>query len=135
MTYLIAGAAASALFVAAGWRSHRAVGATSCMLRTGLGTAYCAPGRCPAGQAIAAAHAGDDVAAAMYLALARLSSVIASQSVKIDVAVRPGLKVGIGAAALADTLEETSGGRAAGRSRQPHAAHRGGGREIASRSP
>jgi glucose-6-phosphate-specific signal transduction histidine kinase len=53
-----------------------------------------------------AAVPGDDVAAAVYLALARLSSVIAGQSVKIDVAVRPGLKVAMRAAALADTLEE-----------------------------
>jgi signal transduction histidine kinase len=49
---------------------------------------------------------GDDVSAAVYLALARLSSMIASQSVKIDVAVHPGLKAGMRAAALADTLEE-----------------------------
>ena len=48
----------------------------------------------------------DDVAAAIYLALARLAPVIARQCVKIDVAVHPGLHVRTQNPLLADILEE-----------------------------
>jgi hypothetical protein len=105
MTYLIAGAASSVLFVAAGWRSHRAVGTSSPYVRLGLGMHISLPDDVP-GPANPDVAPENDVSAAIYLALARLSAVIASQSVKIDVAVRPGLKVGLRGAALADTLEE-----------------------------
>ncbi len=104
MTYLIAGAVASALFVAAGWRSHRTAGASSSYRRMGLGMHIALPDDVQG--AADGGAAGDDVSAAVYLALARLSSVIASQSVKVDVAVRPGLKAGMRPAALADMLEE-----------------------------
>ncbi len=105
MSYLIAGTAASALFVAAGWRSRQAAGPSALHGRFGLGMhvaltddlAY--PAERGNGQR-------DDVSAAVYMALARLSSVIASQSVKIDVAVRPGLKVLMRPASLVDTIEE-----------------------------
>jgi hypothetical protein len=48
----------------------------------------------------------DDVSTAIYLALARLASVIARQSVKVDVAVRPGLRVRMQGPILAGVLEE-----------------------------
>lgn len=105
MTYLIAGATASALFVAAGWRSHRAVTASRSFVRPDLGMHIALPDDI-AGWTNAGNELRDDVSAAIYLALARLSSVIASQSVKIDVAVRPGLTAGMRTSALADTLEE-----------------------------
>jgi hypothetical protein len=105
MTYLIAGTAASALFVAAGWRSHRPIGVSSSYVRIGLGVHIAPPDDIPGPDDCGAAPV-DDVSAAIYLALARLSSIIARQSVKIDVAVRPGLQAGMRAAVLADTLEE-----------------------------
>jgi hypothetical protein len=105
MIYGIAGAAASVLFVAAGWRSHRAVGASSAYIRLGLGMHIALPDDVPAPIDCAGAP-GNDVSAAIYLALARLSAVVARQSVTIDVAVHPGLKVAMRAALLADTLEK-----------------------------
>lgn len=105
MTYLIAGTASSVLFIAAGWRSHRPIRVASSYVRLGLGVHIAPPDDIPGPDDCGAAPV-DDVSAAIYLALARLSSVIASQSVKIDVAVRPGLQAGMRAAVLADTLEE-----------------------------
>nr|WP_294527895.1 hypothetical protein [uncultured Rhodopila sp.] len=105
MSYLIAGGAASALFVAAGWRSRQAVGRSAFHGRLGLGMHVALPDDVgyPAERGNGQR---DDVSASVYIALARLSSVIASQSVKIDVAVRPGLRVLMRPATLVDTLEE-----------------------------
>ncbi len=105
MTYLIAGTAASVLFIAAGWRSRRVVARSRSYGPLGLGVHVAVPDDL-ARAAEAPGGSSDDVSCAVYLALARLAAVIASYSVKIDVAVRPGLRVRMRASALADTLEE-----------------------------
>jgi hypothetical protein len=103
MSYLIAASATSVLFVAAGWRRRPVAEAAPISLHR-LGLHVILPdgvsGPASAGQA------RDDVAAAIYLALARLAPVIARQSVKIDVAVNPRLYVRTRGPLLAEILEE-----------------------------
>jgi hypothetical protein len=104
MSYLVSASAASGLFIAAGWRSRQAVEATAPVFRSRLGMHVNLPDGFS--DPAAGAQAGDDVSTSIYLALARLAAVITRQSVKIDVAVRPGLKVRIRGPILADMLEE-----------------------------
>jgi hypothetical protein len=104
MSYLVSASAAFGLFVAAGWRSRQAVGATALFSRSQLGMHVILPDGVP--DPATGQHPRDDVSIAIYLALARLAAVIARQSVKVDVAVRPGLQVRTRGPVLADTLEE-----------------------------
>ncbi len=104
MSYLIATAAAFVLFFAAGWRGRQTAGVPAPILRPRFGMHVILPdGISDPGLD---GHARDDVSTTVYLALARLASVIARQSVKIDVAVRPGLRVRMRSPLLADVLEE-----------------------------
>jgi hypothetical protein len=115
MTYLIAASAASILFTAAGWRGRQAVSATAPApwpdpgRPSGLRFAITDPAA-SAGIAQGQVDRGDgekgDIASAVSVALARLAPIIASQFVKIDVAVRPGLRVWMRGHVLADMLEE-----------------------------
>jgi hypothetical protein len=105
MTYIIAATAASVLFVAAGWRSRQTIGETSFVARADPNMNVVPPAAV-ADPAASGAIRQDDVSSAIYIALARLAPVIASQSVKIDVAVHLGLKAGMRGHALADMLEE-----------------------------
>jgi len=105
MAYIIAATAASALFVAAGWRSRQTIGETSFVARADPNMNVVPPAAV-ADPAASGATRQDDVSSAIYVALARLAPVIASQSVKIDVAVHLGLKTRMRGHALADMLEE-----------------------------
>jgi hypothetical protein len=105
MTYLLAAGAASILFTAANWRGRQPIPAPSPAPRpdqprpAGLRLAVTDPA--------ASGFAGQgDVAGAASVALARLRPMIASQFVKIDVAIRPGLRVRMRGHALTDLLEE-----------------------------
>jgi hypothetical protein len=103
MTYLVATSAASILFAAATWRGRQPASVPSPAPRTAHPVA--GP-RHPVADPAASAAAGDDVANAVAVALARLAPIITSQFVKIDVAVRPGLRTQMRGHVLADTLEE-----------------------------
>ena len=105
ITYLLAAIAASVLFVAAGWRGRQPIGASLPYARPDLRMLVVPPDAGP-DQTAPGANPRDDVSAAIYLALARLALVIASQFVKVDVAVRPGLKVRMRGPVLANMLEE-----------------------------
>lgn len=101
-TYLLSTLAASAVFVAAGWRSRQPIGTQPLFAYPYLGIHVLNHN----GPADPAAPERDDVAAAIYIALARLASLISSQFVKVDVAVRPGMQVIMRSPLLADTIEE-----------------------------
>jgi hypothetical protein len=105
MTYLIAASAVSILFIAASWRGRQPAAAASPAPRPDQ--------RRPAGMqpavtdpAASGFAAQGDVAGAASIALARLRPVIAGQFVKIDVAIRPGLRVRMRGHVLIDLLEE-----------------------------
>ncbi|MFL5288941.1 MAG: ATP-binding protein [Rhodopila sp.] len=105
MTYLIAASAASILFIAASRRGRQPASAASPVLPPDP--------RWAAGPHVAAADpaasgfaAQGDVAGAASIALARLGPMIASQSIRVDVAIRPGLRVRMRGHALTDMLEE-----------------------------
>jgi hypothetical protein len=102
MTYLVATSAASILF-AATWRGRQPASIPSSVPRPAHPVA--SPRR-PVADPAASAAARDDVAGAVAIALARLAPIITSQFVKIDVAVRPGLRTQMRGHALADLLEE-----------------------------
>jgi hypothetical protein len=97
---VLAAAAASVLFVAAGLRSRV----------TFAGSAFAAPDA-PTRQrnndyAFAGGDPAEDVATAVYVALARLAPLVSRQAIKIDLALRPRLKAGMPAGMLADTIED-----------------------------
>ena len=104
MSYFIATAAAFVLFFAAGWRGRQTAGAAAPMSRARVGMHVILPDGAP--DPATGDNDRDDVSTAIYLALARLASVIARQSVKVDVAVRPGLRVRMQGPILAGVLEE-----------------------------
>jgi hypothetical protein len=92
------------LFFAAMWRSRESAVETRPMSWPRFGMHVSVPGG--ASDPALGGHARDDVATAIYLALARLTAVIARQSVTVDVAARAGLRVRMRGALLADVLEE-----------------------------
>ena len=98
LAYIGVAVAASALFAAAGWRSRQ-------VFHTSAGNLDLLdmPG---AAADTAANQPLGDVAEAVHIALKRLMPVIASQSVRVDVAARKGLMVRMRAPALADLIEE-----------------------------
>jgi len=101
--YLVAAAVASGLVVAAGWRSRGPRGMAVVQDRVGL------PNDPLWGDPeidLSAPEASADVGGAIRLALKRLAPVMASQFVKVDVAVPSGLLGRMRGAALADLLEE-----------------------------
>jgi len=103
MTYFVAAAAASVVFLIAGWRSKQAHGFTS--TRSGQGLPYDPlwdESEIDPSDSIPMADAG----AALRLALKRLAPVMANLSVQADVAASFGLLVRMRGAALADLLEE-----------------------------
>jgi hypothetical protein len=89
MAYLLATVAASALFLTAARRRVR---------KPALTSSYFDP---PAGR-----PTPGTVAAATHIALTRLTPILISQHIRTDVAVQPGLRVGMGDGELADLLEE-----------------------------
>ena len=99
MAYLGVAVAASVLFAAAGWRSRQ-------VLQTSIGNADNLPDMSSASADAATNQPVGDVAEAINIALKRLMPVIASQSVRVDVAARKGLTVRMRAPALADLMEE-----------------------------
>jgi hypothetical protein len=103
MTYSVAISAASVLFAAATWRGRQPASASSSAPRPSRPVA--SPRR-PVDDPAASATARDDIAGAVAIALARLAPIITSQFVKIDVAVRPGLRTQMRGHALAGMLEE-----------------------------
>jgi hypothetical protein len=101
--YLLAAAAASGIFVVAGWRSKQASGLAAARGWRGL------PIDPLWGEEevdIASGESKADVGGAIRLVLKRLAPVMASQSVQAEIAVPPGLLVRMKSAALADLLEE-----------------------------
>jgi hypothetical protein len=103
MTYLVGAAAASVVFLVAGWRSKQAQGFAAAGSRYRLSydplwndVDIDAPASKP--QA--------DAGAALRLALKRLAPVMANRSVQADIAASFGLLVRMRATALADLLEE-----------------------------
>ena len=103
MTYFLAAVAASAMFIAAGWRSKYMRGLAAVQGRHGL------PNDPLWGDPeidINASEPRSDVGGAIRLALKRLAPIIASQSVRVDVALPHGLLGRMKGAALADILEE-----------------------------
>jgi hypothetical protein len=102
MAYFLAAVAASAMVIAAGWRSKHAH-------RSAAQGAYGLPDDPLWSDPeidLGAPEARTDVAGAIRLALKRLAPVMAIQSVKVDVAAPPGLLGRMRGAALADILEE-----------------------------
>jgi hypothetical protein len=103
MMYFLAAAAASGVFIVAGWRSKQAFGAASAHGGNAL------PVDPLWGEAeidLASPHAQTDIAAAIRLALKRLALVMANHSVHAEIAVPSGLIVRMRATALADLLED-----------------------------
>jgi hypothetical protein len=103
MAYFLAAVVASGIFVVAGWRSNKARGLVETQDRHDL---LRDPLWADAEIDIDASQAQADVGAAIRLALKRLAPVMASQSVRADVAAPSGLPVRMRGAALADLLEE-----------------------------
>jgi hypothetical protein len=103
MTYFLAAAAASGLFIAAGWRSKRALGLASARDRYALPTD---PLWGESESDLSPAQSQTDAGAAVRLALKRLGPVLASQSVQAEVAAPAGLLVRMRGGALTDLLEE-----------------------------
>jgi hypothetical protein len=103
MAYFLAAVAASGVFIVAGWRSKKMRGLVAAQDRHDLLTD---PLWADAEIDINAPQSQADVGAAMRLALKRLAPVMASQSVRADIAAPSGLPVRMRGAALADLLEE-----------------------------
>jgi hypothetical protein len=103
MTYFVAAAAASGVFIVAGWRSKRAHGRISA--RFGHGRALDPLWDEPEID-VTEAKPQADAGAALRLALKRLAPVMVKNSVQADVAASFGLMVRMRGAALADLLEE-----------------------------
>jgi hypothetical protein len=101
MAYILAATTASVLFVAAGWRSRRVAGSGFNRLN-----------RLPDMSMMASGHSGGraqplgDAAEAIHMALKRLTPLIESQAVHVDVAARLGLLVRLRAPALIELLED-----------------------------
>ncbi len=103
VTYFLAAVAASGVFVAIGWRSKRSRAVAATQGRPAL------PYDPLWGDTeidIAGSESRTDVAGAIRLALKRLAPVMASQSVRVDVAAPSGLVGRMRPAALVDLLEE-----------------------------
>jgi signal transduction histidine kinase len=100
MTYIIAATAVLALLIVAGWKSGQKRVQT---VRTGPPNARSVPG---AGIILDFEKSPADVAASLQVALNRLVPAMQNRRVRADVAVRPGLLVGMSGASLADLLEE-----------------------------
>jgi hypothetical protein len=103
MMYFLATAAASGIFIAAGWRSKHSRNVAAAHGRYGL------PFDPLWGDAeidIKASEAHADVDAAIRSVLKRLAPVMASRSVQAEIASPSGLLVRMRSAALADLLEE-----------------------------
>lgn len=98
MAYIGVAVAASLLFAAAGWRSRQVFHTSSGSVDNLLDMS--GPANTMADQPLS------DVAEAIHIALKRLTPVITSQSVRVDVAARQGLMVRMRAPALADLVEE-----------------------------
>src|SRR5690349_20347363 len=106
MTYLIAASAASILFTAASWRGRQQpASAPSPAPRPDPGLPA-SPRFAVADPAASGFAMQGDVAGAVSIALARLGPMIASQSIKVDVAIRPNLRVRMRGHTLTDMLEE-----------------------------
>jgi hypothetical protein len=103
LTYFVGAAAASVVFLVAGWRSKQAQGFTSA--RSGQALPY-DPLWNEADIDPSESKPQADAGAALRLALKRLAPVMANRSVQADVAASFGLLVRMRAAALADLLEE-----------------------------
>jgi hypothetical protein len=103
MTYFVGAAAASAVFLVAGWRSKQVQGFTSA--RSGRALPYDPLWNEADTDPFELTHQAD-AGAALRLALKRLAPVMANRSVQADVAASFGLLVRMRAAALADLLEE-----------------------------
>ena len=103
MVYFIVAAVASGVFLVAGWRSKQWHGDTA--LRFGHGLPH-DPLWHDADVNLSDTPTYADAGAALRLALKRLGPVMASRSVKAEVAAAYGLRVRMRSGALADLLEE-----------------------------
>jgi hypothetical protein len=101
MVYFVAALAASAAFVAAGWRGKRAAGVALAPGPFGLSNDLLGD---TAETELLETQA--DAGTALHLALQRLAPVLASQSIKVDIAAPVGLLVRMRGVALVDLLEE-----------------------------
>jgi hypothetical protein len=102
-TYFIAAVVASGMVVVVGWRTKHAAGSAAGQGRHGLAND---PLWGDPEIDINASEARTDVVGAIRLALKRLAPVMATQSVKVDVAAPFGLLGRMRGATLADLLEE-----------------------------
>ena len=103
MAYFLAAAAASGVFIAAGWRGKTDLALVPVRGRPGPGND---PGRGDVEANLYAPEARADVGVAIRVALKRLSPIMTNQFVQADVAALPGLRVRMRCAPLADLLEE-----------------------------
>ncbi len=101
--YFLAEAAASGIFVAAGWRSKRARGLAAAQ---GSREFPVDPLWGEEEVDISPAEAKADVSGAVRLVLKRLAPLMESQSVQVEIAIPSGLLVRMRRAALAELLEE-----------------------------
>lgn len=99
LVYIVAAFAASALFVAAGWRSRMSAEAGAARSAAWI----CHP---PADVSADQALSTGDAAEAIRIALQRLRSLIRDQHARVDVATGPGLLVRVRGDVLADMAAE-----------------------------
>ena len=103
MAYLLAAAAASGIFVAAGWRSKKVQGLAASQRLGGL-PADPLWGEEEGGTGVTEAQG--DVGSAIRVVLKRLGPIMASQSVQVEIACSPGMMVRMTSPALVELLEE-----------------------------
>jgi signal transduction histidine kinase len=104
MAYFLAAAAASGVFIAAGWRGNPALALAGMQSQQGC---LIDPVWGDAEADIHGPAARADIEVAMRLALKRLAPIMANRAVQADIAALPGLPVRMRGAALAELLEET----------------------------